>query len=207
MYKEGQNMKTKYPKRSILIVEDNEDERELAKIIFKKKKFDVRLAKSIQTTMKQLRSRKFDMILLDLRLPDGSGMEILEKIGSEYKNRIIVVTGSGDIHDAVNAMKKGAFDFFTKPINYASLLATINKAIEVAQDYKELENDHTRLYLRSEIDKHYGHLIISIEELEKMHIATILKHTNYNMKETAKLLGIGRTTLYRKIKKYKLPSI
>ena len=72
-----------------------------------------------------------DLVLLDLRLPDMDGIEVLTRIKSQFPEIcVVMITAFGDIETAVNAMKQGAFDFVTKPINLDQLLFVIKKGLE-----------------------------------------------------------------------------
>src|SRR5690606_35839703 len=70
-----------------------------------------------------------DLIITDYRLPDGTGMEILEKvINSKNNTPVILITNYSDIRTAVKSMKMGAFEYITKPVNPDELLSTVNEA-------------------------------------------------------------------------------
>ncbi|MCX6558085.1 MAG: sigma-54 dependent transcriptional regulator [Candidatus Aminicenantes bacterium] len=86
--------------------------------------------------LSQLDGDGFDLILLDLSLPDGNGLDILDQFAGKYRDRIIVLTGTGSIETAVLSMKKGAHDFLQKPVNPEILLLTLNRAFNFlhAQD-------------------------------------------------------------------------
>ncbi len=134
-------MKTK---PSILVVEDEILIREVIKSLLRKKGYAISEAKSLAAADKQLKRRRFDLILLDIRLPDGSGLKLLEEISGEYKNKVIIVSGAGTVDNAVEAMRKGAFDFLRKPVEHNVLAATVKKALEVNRqldDFKTLKDN------------------------------------------------------------------
>ena len=131
-------------KNSILIVEDDSSLRESIRNILTRRNYGVSESMSVKSAEDALSAKFFDLILLDLTLPDGSGMDILKKVSDEYKNRIIIVSGTGTINTAVEAMKIGAFDFLVKPVDRDILLATVKKAIDLNQklsEYSKLKND------------------------------------------------------------------
>ncbi|MCP4214320.1 MAG: sigma-54-dependent Fis family transcriptional regulator [bacterium] len=135
-------------KESILVIEDEDGLRDLIKVILRKRNYSVSEAGTATAAYRQLKRRKFDLILLDLTLPDGSGLEILERIAVAYRNRVIIVSGTGTIATAVEAMRKGAFDFLKKPVDADVLQVTVNKAIEVNQDlddYRTLKDKFEEL--------------------------------------------------------------
>ncbi len=95
-------------------------------------------------------NKNFDIALLDLRLPDGNGLDVMEKIKQESPcTQVIIMTGYGTIDLAVEATKKGAFHFITKPFNTGEILNLSAKAL--AQF--ELKNENARL--KSFVKKHY----------------------------------------------------
>lgn len=95
-----------------------------------------------------------DLILLDLKLPDISGLEVLEKVKKQYRDIcIVMLTAFGDIETAVSAMKKGAFDFVSKPVNLEQLLFVVEKGLESLRLNRELINLRRRLEI--DFDENY----------------------------------------------------
>ncbi len=95
-----------------------------------------------------------DLVLLDLKLPDINGLEILEKIKKEYPEIcIVMLTAFGDIETAVSAMKKGAFDFVSKPVNLEQLLFVVEKGLESQRLNRELIDLRRRLEV--DFDENY----------------------------------------------------
>ena len=128
----------------ILIVEDDSSLRETLKNLLKRRHYRVSEAGTVKEAHHQLKKRFFDLILLDLTLPDGSGLDILRKIAVNYRNRIIIVSGTGTIDTAVEAMRRGAFDFLEKPVDRDVLLVTVKKAIELNREldnYRKLKDE------------------------------------------------------------------
>lgn len=140
-------------RHSILIVEDEAPIRDLMKRILKKGNYAINEAKTVATAQRQLKKKKFDLILLDLTLPDGSGLDILEEITVEYRNRVIIVSGTGTIGTAVEAMRKGAFDFLKKPVDHNVLLVTMKKAIDLNRELDDLRILKYKLSDRSRIEE------------------------------------------------------
>jgi FixJ family two-component response regulator len=73
-------------------------------------------------------------LILDLRMPGLNGLEVQESIAAQMTIPVIFITGRGDVPTTVTAMKGGAVDFLTKPIDESSLLASIDKALEAASE-------------------------------------------------------------------------
>lgn len=138
---------------SILVIEDETPMRDLIKKILRKKDYAVSEAKSVATARSQLTERTFDLILMDLTLPDGWGLDILEQISEEYRNRVIIVSGTGTVDMAVEAMRKGAYDFLTKPLDFKVLLVTVKKALQVNRELDDFRILKDKLNDRSRIDR------------------------------------------------------
>ena len=116
----------------LLIVDDEFNTRE-ALIRFLGKKFDVTGAENGSAAIEQLQHNDFDLVLTDLRMPEADGMSVLDAAMSKAKRpQCILLTAYGSISDAVTAMKKGAFDFVTKPVKLARLESVIDAALKAA---------------------------------------------------------------------------
>ena len=131
-------------KKHILLVEDDQPLRESIKKFLIKNDFLVAESSTLAGTLDQLGGDSFDLILLDLSLPDGNGLDILEKFSGKYRDRMIVLTGTGSIETAVLAMKKGAHDFLQKPVNPEILLLTLQRTLtflRTQDDYFHLKQE------------------------------------------------------------------
>ncbi len=124
--------------KKILIVDDNTLFVNFLLRLLEGKGYDLSVAYDGQTAIQKAHSEMPDLILLDLKLPDLSGEEVLETIRANHKQiPIIVVTGYGGEQVAVEMMKKGATDYLSKPIDHDLLL----KAIQDAIDIKEVQSE------------------------------------------------------------------
>ena len=130
-------------KPSILIVDDEEVIRKSLFDVLKKRGYEVHLASSGRETLDILRRNIIDLILLDIRLPDVDGIEILRKV-KEFDNEILVImmTAYADIQTAVAAMKSGAYHYINKPFELDELKLLIEKGLET----KRLINEVRRLH-------------------------------------------------------------
>ncbi|GAA0488300.1 sigma-54 dependent transcriptional regulator [Salinibacillus aidingensis] len=117
--------------KTILFVEDNEKFRRLSTMTLEKTGYQVVEAASGEEAAHKINKREIDIILLDILLPDTTGLKLLESWKPQYEDiPIIVCTAYGDIGDAVKAMKMGAFDYLTKPMKAEELKVVIERAIE-----------------------------------------------------------------------------
>ena len=115
----------------VLIVDDDPTFCLMLKSYLGNKGFDVKEVFSAGSALKVAVESEFDIILTDLRLPDFDGIELIDKL-KQVKPGVpaILMTRYGDIRSAVTAIKSGAFDYITKPVNPDELLLTVNKALE-----------------------------------------------------------------------------
>jgi two-component system nitrogen regulation response regulator NtrX len=126
---------------TILIVEDNHNFRELVKEYLLDENYHVLSAENGEQTRAILQSdAAIDLLLLDLRLPDVDGMQILDEVLIGRPNTaVIVISAHGNIATAVEAVKKGAYDFLQKPISPERLLLTVQRALDFLDTKREKE--------------------------------------------------------------------
>src|SRR6201986_2577413 len=114
----------------ILLVEDDLTFSQMLQNFVQKNGHEITATSSIKTGLRFLEQNTFDLLLLDYRLPDGTGMDILADI--REKGRLvpaIMMTSFNDVRTAVKAIRSGAFDFITKPVNPDELLMIMNAAL------------------------------------------------------------------------------
>lgn len=115
----------------ILVVEDETDLRELLKEHLESAGYHVEGAGDLESAYDLLEEKDFSVVLLDLFLPDGNGMDLLEWVRENTPlTEVIVLTGHGTIKTAVEAIKLGAYDFLTKPCSLREVEITVRKALE-----------------------------------------------------------------------------
>ena len=127
---------------TILIVDDLETAREAIVDSLRKDGKEVLEAGTLNDARVILEQNKADICILDIKLPDGNGLSLLdEAVHYSWQPKFIVITAYGDIDNAVEAMKKGAIDFFTKPItDLKALKKTIERAEELVAMRRELNH-------------------------------------------------------------------
>lgn len=126
-------------KIELLIVEDDYPTRSALKRLLAADEFSVFEAECFGRAVEVLNQRTFDLILLDLSLPDRNGLELVKRFCRDYKNRIIVLTGTASVQSAVEAMKTGVFDFLEKPVSPERLLTTLQKAFELTREFRNYQ--------------------------------------------------------------------
>jgi DNA-binding response OmpR family regulator len=116
--------------RSVLLVEDEEDMIEIISYILKNNAFDVTAVRDLSQMWNTLSKKSFDVILLDVGLPDGSGMDALKVLKTKnVRSAIIMVTARRTDMDKILGLELGADDYITKPFNSYELLARVKAVI------------------------------------------------------------------------------
>jgi DNA-binding NtrC family response regulator len=132
----------------ILIVDDDATAVELLEDLLEGEGYVVESALSAEEALKQLRERSYKVMISDLKMPETSGMSLLEECVHNYpETQVIMLTAHGTIESAVEALKKGAFDYITKPIQLEELRIAIQKAI----DHERLTTQN--VFLRKELQR------------------------------------------------------
>lgn len=115
-----------------LIVDDEPDIRELLEITLGRMKLDTRSARNVKEAREWLAREPFDLCLTDMRLPDGSGLELVQYIQQRHPQvPVAMITAYGSLETAINALKAGAFDFLTKPVDLGRLRELVATALRL----------------------------------------------------------------------------
>mgnify|MGYP005806574791 FL=1 len=124
----------------ILIVEDDLKIREELKILLEREGYQVEVLSSFLNTVEDIRCRDYDLLLLDINLPDKNGFTICKEIKKDKQTPIIFVTSRNTEEDELNSILSGGDDFVTKPYNKYILLEKIGRALKLNDPtrYKEL---------------------------------------------------------------------
>ena len=122
---------------SILIVDDEESARYLLTRHLTAAGYDVDQAESLMQARRAVAKKRFDAVLLDLNLPDGNGLDWLAELQETMPSAtVVVITASSDVPLAVEAIRRGAENFLTKPIEINSLETFLRKSIETTRTRK-----------------------------------------------------------------------
>ena len=117
----------------VLIVDDEPDIRELLEITLGRMSLATESAADLTSARRLLSTEKFSLCLTDMRLPDGDGIELVKYIQAEYKQMpVAMITAHGSTETAIKALKAGAFDFVSKPVDLQKLRDLINSALRLA---------------------------------------------------------------------------
>ena len=173
---------SEFKSKSLLIVDDDNPFRERLAKAMKKKGFEVSQAESVKKGIEAVKIKKPAFAVVDLRLSDGNGLEVVKEIqNSNSSSRIIMLTGYGNISTAVAAIKQGAIDYLAKPADAddieKALLADLNKKAEPPENP------------------------MSADRVKWEHIHRVFELCNRNVSETARRLKMHRRTLQRILSK------
>jgi len=131
--------------KTALIVDDEPDLCELAEITLSRMGLATRSVQDTASARNLLAEQNFDLCLTDMNLPDGNGIELVEHIQQHYPNTpVAMITAYGNVEAAVKALKAGAFDFVSKPIDLQVLRKLVNAAISLSDIQDSIQTSETR---------------------------------------------------------------
>ncbi len=154
-------------KKKVLIVEDSHLVSLAVQDILEDEGYDSDVAESGKEANAYLKRNTYQLILLDMMLPDTTGLELLKEWKTQYDNLTVVfMTAHGDIPTAVECLKAGAFDFLTKPVEKTLMLKTVKNAVEHSDMSNKVEtltqlNQKQSNY--SAFDSSFGRRILNTE--------------------------------------------
>jgi DNA-binding NtrC family response regulator len=135
----------------ILVVDDDASVRRVLKMQLEEAGYRVATAASVAEALDVLEAQKPKLVITDLKMPGAGGMDLLRAIREHHGDTtVIIVTAFGSVETAVEAMKAGAYDYVTKPLDYEALLVAVNRATERQALLEEVRN------LRAALDQRYG---------------------------------------------------
>ncbi len=128
----------------VLVVDDEPDIRELLDLTLTRMGLQVTTAEDLRTARRALAEHSFSFCLTDMRLPDGSGLDLVREIARDHQQLpAAVITAHGSVEDAVTALKIGAFDFVSKPVDLSILRKLVNTALKLRNEESSPDGSHT----------------------------------------------------------------
>ncbi|NOX76399.1 MAG: sigma-54-dependent Fis family transcriptional regulator [Gammaproteobacteria bacterium] len=128
------------PPSHALIVDDEPDICELLELTLGRMNIETRAALNLAQARELLTQHRFDLCLTDMKLPDGNGIELVEYIQQHHaKTPVAVITAHGNMEWAIKALKAGAFDFVSKPVDLHILRNLVNTALKVSESHPRLD--------------------------------------------------------------------
>lgn len=139
---------------NILIIDDEIKLLKLLGMILSQEDFNVKEASTARSAMTMLEQHEFDVVLCDVRLPDAFGVELVRSIKTKYPHlEIILMTAFGNITDAVQAMKNGAYDYLVKGDDNEKIIPLVYKALEKVKD------NRSKIGQKTTLSKGFGQII------------------------------------------------
>ena len=150
---------------NILIIDDEKNIREGLSDALELEGYNTVVAENGKLGLERIAKGDIDLVITDLRMPELSGEMVLEKVVAENPSiPVIVLTGHGSIDSAVDAMRKGAYNFLTKPLNLDQLTMIVKRALQS----RELSIRHRRLLEEVEKSRSFEHIIGKSGEMQKI---------------------------------------
>jgi len=172
----------------IVVVDDDQALRDRLCRAFRDRGWEAHAATDREETLQLVNTTSPDLVLLDLKMPGLSGLDLIQDIKKvDSTIAVIILTGYGSIPTAMQALKLGADNYLAKPAD----------ADQILDSYSELSGDSG--------EKHTPTTVPSLARVEWEHIQRILADCDGNISQAAKLLGIHRRSLQRKLSKYPPP--
>lgn len=195
-------------KRSrILLVEDKANLRRLLERIFADR-YEIGATADTAAARALLAARPFDLVLTDVRMPGGSGLELLRDIKARYPDTaVVVMTAYASVPDAVDAIRQGAYDYLTKPFDPDDVALVVARALQeherASVSQAGVSGDQAaelaQLSYREAAER-------GRERSTREYLAALLREFNGNVTRAAGRAGIERESLHRLLRRYGLQS-
>jgi DNA-binding NtrC family response regulator len=180
--------------RAILVVDDEPGVQGLLRSVLERDGFEVHVAASAKEAVQIFREVELDAVLADVVMPGMDGVELLEELTRlDAGIPVLLMTGYGSIDAAVDAMRRGAIDYITKPFKRRRLLAALERAFSLHRPEPAPAREPQASVLDSALEKR-----ITLRELGDLYIERALSAAGGNKVQAARALGINRRTLYRR---------
>jgi DNA-binding NtrC family response regulator len=152
----------------ILIIDDERMIRRTMKDVLEYEKYEVLEAEDGVSGLEMIKNNKFDLIFCDIKMPGLDGIEVLEKSMEFSDAPIVMISGHGNIDTAIDAIKKGAFDYLAKPLDLNRILVTSRNALDKSQLVKENKIFKKKINNKYEIIGESGALNSILEMVDKV---------------------------------------
>ncbi|MBU1700842.1 MAG: sigma-54 dependent transcriptional regulator [Candidatus Eisenbacteria bacterium] len=154
----------------VLIVEDNRTLGEAIRDVLKKGGLRTQFVETAEEAWEKAQDQWPDLVLTDLRLPGEDGLWLLDKLkGRNPTSSVLVLTAHGSVEKAVEAMKRGAFDFLTKPIRMDQLLLKVNQALDLSREYRLLLEEKSLLHEEVHARYNFGEIVGESDEMRRIY--------------------------------------
>lgn len=170
--------------RTLLLLDDDDVFAERLARALSARGFEVTRAATVAEALAHARRESPECALVDLRLPDGHGLDVVGELHAiDATTKIVVLTGYGAIATAVESLKRGASDYLTKPVDADQVMAALDRVEGASEPAPEFT-------------------VPSLARVEWEHIQRVLTECQGNVSQAARVLGLHRRSLQRKLSKY-----
>jgi len=185
------------PNAHVLIVDDERDIRELLCLTLSRMGLSTASAGTVLEAKTLLEQQHFDVCLTDMRLPDGNGLELIQYVAQHFPHcPIAMITAYGDVQSAVNALKAGAFDFVSKPVDLSELREIVQRGILMSSNATQKASANN-----PPAESSNQPLPEALAHLERAQIQQALEACRFNKTKAAAHLGITFRALRYKMDK------
>ena len=190
-------------KPRILVVDDEPVVRESLHAWFSTDEFPIEMADSGPEAIRKLQESSWDILLTDVKMPGMDGLELQKKAKEiDPDITVIIMTAYASVDSAMQAIKEGAYDYVTKPLDPEDLEQIINRAAERRQLLRENIELKKRIEaVGGEAEKKFGRGQLSLADIEKQHIQRVLGDVSGDVSKAARALQIDETALEDILKK------
>lgn len=188
----------KAPRPSVLVIDDDAQILSLLSRIISRWNYRVETAQAGEEGLAKFQQSPFDVVLTDFQMKGIDGIEVTTRIKAEYPEaEVVMMTGYGAIEAAVEVIKKGAFNFIQKPLDFEYLKLLLDRATSKLRLLISEEDQMKSMTLREFHRK-------MVNPLEKKYIETMLRANRGNISETARKMDISPSTLSDRMKEHGL---
>ena len=150
----------------VLVVDDDNDAARMMAALIAKRQFTVATANSLREARRQIALQRPDLLLLDLQLPDGSGMELFDAPDLAAHSQVVLIPGHASLESSIQALRLGAADSLTKPVSPRQLEGVLTRAIQPAV----LRTELTELQQEWARSGHFGRLVGRSAAMQRVHL-------------------------------------
>ena len=151
----------------VLVVDDDESLRWITQLQLEEAGYAVLTAADGEQALRLVAEESPSLVITDLKMPGMSGIELLKRIRADHAETfVVVITAFGTVQTAVEAMKSGAYDYLTKPIDHEELVLVVNRALEHQKLVEEVRNLRTTLDAKYGFESIFGHSQALLRVLE-----------------------------------------
>lgn len=186
----------------VLIVDDDADILRAVDEVLRDVGYETTACASATEALDVLETTNIDVVVTDIRMPSVDGIELCARVVRNYNVPVVVMTAFGETQAAVNALRAEAVDFITKPFSVAAVTEAVARALDRGRDRSRIKKLSPSADADSDEVAERAAEAASLDDLQREHMEKVLRAVGGNKAEAARVLGIDRATLYRRMKRF-----